>query len=160
MLATLLLAAHLTLGQPGLGDCARIDAPMERLSCYDQLAGREPAPAAMATPLEMSSPAPALEAPKSEEELRAEFEEQSRLARSGNTPSITSGITEIVIDRHDRLTLILDNGQVWRQLSGDRPFRVNSKKPPQSATIMQGAVGSYKLKLDDSRQSIRVRRVK
>ena len=156
---TSLLIASAALSQPSLETCRVIDVPAERLACYDRLAGREEAaPEALA--LEAAAPRSTLAAPKSEEELKAEFEAKRELVKSGDAPAIYSDITEIVVERTDHLTIILDNGQVWRQLSSDRPIRVNSKKPPKTVTITEAAMGSYRLKLDDSRQSIRVRRVK
>ena len=151
----LALLAALAIAQPSLADCRVIDDAGDRLACYDQVAGRAP----MEQGKSMSEASrPVLAAPLSEEQRRAAFEEKSRLLRSGEAPAINAAPTNIEVMSNGKLRITLDNGQEWRQLSSDRPFRVNSKKPPKAVEITEAALGSYRLRFDDSRQSLRVQR--
>lgn len=150
MTATLLLAGMLSLTPPALADCRAIDDAAARLACYDGYVDG----------LDTNSASTTLEAPISEAQRQAEFKEKAEAVRKGEAPAIVSNPVEIEADRDGKLTITLANGQVWEQLSSDRPYRVNSKKPPQQATITEAAFGSYRLRFDDSRQSLRVRRLK
>ncbi|MEM9232603.1 MAG: hypothetical protein AAGA69_00010 [Pseudomonadota bacterium] len=154
MMILIVFAAGLGLSQPTLESCRTIVDPTERLACYDSLTLSP-----TAAP-EVAPGRPQLEAPKSEEQRRAEFEESTRQIRAGTPPSIVSAAAQIEKTPNGKLRITLENGQVWRQLSSDRPYHVSKKAPPKMATITEAAMGSYRLKFDNNRQSIRVRREK
>ena len=159
MPASILLAALITAAPPSLTDCRAIAEPEVRLACYDSYVDAALPQASTQSPAAMDPGPPALET-RSEAERRAVFETRTEAARSGEAPAIVSKPVEIEADRNGILTITLENGQVWQQASSDRVFRINSKKPPQSASITEAALGSYRLKFDGSRQSLRVRRLR
>lgn len=148
MLITTLAVISMSSFQPDLSSCRAISEASERLACYDAIADSQAQQKAAST----------FAAPKSEAELQQEFERKAEASARGEKAALTAAITEIELGRDDRLKVTLENGQVWYQLSSDRIYRINSKKPPQSVTITEAALGSYRLKFDDSRQTIRVRR--
>ena len=56
--------------------------------------------------------------------------------------------------------MTLKNGQVWEQIKGDtRKVRVDLRKN-QTVNIEESSFGGYKLRLNEMRREIRVRRVK
>ena len=58
-----------------------------------------------------------------------------------------------------RLQVTLKNGQVWEQIRGDtRKVRVDLRKN-QTVNIEESSFGGYKLRLNEMRREIRVRRV-
>ena len=75
--------------------------------------------------------------------------------------SITAGVTEYAFTPFGKFIVILDNGQVWRQLEGDADkahFEKNAKD--NKVTISRGFIGSYNLKINDSEKVYKVTRVK
>lgn len=63
--------------------------------------------------------------------------------------------------RGGRVTLELDNGQVWRQLDSDSTYLPGAKKDrTYSVTLKRAAMGSYRARIEELDKSIRVRRVK
>lgn len=60
-----------------------------------------------------------------------------------------------------RVTLTLDNGQVWRQLDSDSTYVPGVKKERAYAvTLKRAALGSYRARVEELDKSIRVRRIK
>ena len=58
------------------------------------------------------------------------------------------------------LVVTLDNGQVWRQVSGDPVGHLQYAAPRYVATISRGSSGAYDLKLSGMGRSLAVRRVR
>jgi len=60
---------------------------------------------------------------------------------------------------YERLLVILENGQVWRQIKGDtQKIRVDLKRN-QTVDITESSLGGYKLQLNEMRRTVRVERV-
>ena len=59
-----------------------------------------------------------------------------------------------------RLEVHLANGQVWRQINGDTQTLRASLKKNQTVDIEESSLGGYKLRLNEMRRTIRVRRVR
>ena len=135
--------------------CRAIEAPMERVACYDEAVGR-------------------LEAAKAAGEVtvvtRADVEKVRRESFGFAIPSLPSfgglrgadadedlsRVTEAVQSvsgSSPDLRVKLANGQVWVQID-DKNVRARS---PKSAEIYEAAMGSYKMKLDGG-LAFRVRR--
>lgn len=143
--------------EPGLDAilaCRTIDAPLERVSCYDAATGR-------------------LEEARASGEVRiltkADVEKVQRESFGFRIPSlpsfsrqdgadenklesITEAISSVTVP-NGKVRVTLANGQVWVQID-DKRVRVRN---PQSAEVFQAALGSYKMKLDDG-LAFRVRR--
>jgi hypothetical protein len=132
--------------------CKAIEAPLERVACYD--VGR-------------------LEAAEAAGEVsvitRADVEQVQRDSFGFRIPSLPAlggrggesqeleRVTEAVKSvsgGKGALRITLANGQVWEQID-DKPARANA---PKSAEIFQAALGSYKMKLDGG-LAFRVKRV-
>lgn len=135
--------------------CRAIEAPMERVACYDEAVGR-------------------LEAAEAAGEVtvvtRADVEKVRRESFGFSIPSLPSfgglrgadadlsRVTEAVQSvsgSSPDLQVKLANGQLWVQVD-DKNVRSRS---PKSAEIYEAALGSYKMKLDGG-LAFRVRREK
>ena len=74
--------------------------------------------------------------------------------------SITAKVAEIRINPYNKVTLTLDNGQVWRQLSSDnKSLGVPSDGKLYTARIKRSLMGNYMLTIEELKRTIRVRRV-
>jgi hypothetical protein len=108
--------------------CAAIEAPSERLACYDKLAGRAVAPAAAA-----ASPPPA-EAPKPSFGLySAEHPAGPKPAQSQNAKIVGLGAS---VD--GRTLVTLDGGQLWELDVADALLATGD-----SVIINRAALGSF-----------------
>ena len=156
-----------------LESCAAIEHPLERLACYDTLAGRLPADTAKASEIETNVVDPV--APNSDDNVPT-------------VPAVTSTVpavekmqdAEAIFglehkqgkDRPDKLKLkwtkkekdgfgkwiiTLENGQVWRQTDSRRFSFLNSE---QWVVIYRGALGSFFMGEPESHIRTRVKRVK
>ncbi len=74
---------------------------------------------------------------------------------------LVAGIVELATNRRGKYLVVLDNGQIWRQLSADS----NSLLAPRDLTdvtakIRRKSMGSHILSISTGRRSIRVERIK
>jgi hypothetical protein len=73
--------------------------------------------------------------------------------------------TGLVVTRYDtvpyeKLQVTLENGQVWRQISGDtQKIRVDLRRN-QTVDITESSMSGYKMQLNEMRRSVRVERVR
>jgi hypothetical protein len=77
----------------------------------------------------------------------------------GIVDAITVAVREFSYDASERLTLVLDNGQVWRQIEGDRINLKSEPETPHKVRISRGAMGSFNLKVNDVNRTVKVRRI-
>jgi len=154
-----------------LGACAAITDSATRLACFDGLAadvvrtdvrsaapvaaaaGGEVAAAAAATPPVAAGPVISPEQSFGREQ--ALFTQSVSGAKS--LREISATITTVRAAKDGRLTLELDNGQVWHQT--EIPAQQFSLRPGDAVTIRRGALNSFVLLAPDQR-STRVRRVR
>jgi hypothetical protein len=156
-LGAAVIAAPAVADEPGFGAvlaCKAIEAPLERVACYDAAVGR-------------------LEAAEAAGEVkvvtRADVDKVKRDSFGFSIPSLpVFGGKAGETDRLERVTaavssvsgssgslrIKLENGQIWEQ-TDDKPAKAKS---PKSAEIYQAALGSFKMKLDGG-LAFRVRRV-
>jgi nucleoid-associated protein YgaU len=146
----------------GLARCARIAAPTERLDCYDDLANvaglsevtAAPVPAAVSVTLEP--------APPSEPEAAADamdafgFEKKIFREKNENEELVARYVGEFTGWTGGTL-FKLDNGQVWKQAQSGRVF--HRRDNPQ-ITIRKGALGGFRLSVEGTKRSVRVKRIK
>ena len=60
---------------------------------------------------------------------------------------------------YEKLLVTLENGQVWRQITGDtQKIRVDLKRN-QTVDIEESSLSGYKMRLNEMRRTVRVRRV-
>ena len=74
--------------------------------------------------------------------------------------SISAGVTSYALNEEGRYVLFLDNGQVWRQQSGDSAVMQFRKNAPNVVRISRGFWDSYNLKLNTMSALFKVVRVK
>ena len=105
------------------------------------------------------------EAPKAEDKVddfgSESVPEKRKQKEKKRLQKIVSKVVELKVNRFRKITLTLDNGQVWRQInSDDKIIPINDKKKLYTATVKRSIMGNYRLTLNDGRQVIRVRRIK
>ncbi len=145
---------------PELLSCKNITDDSNRLACFDKLVSGV-APVTVAAAVE-SEPEPVLTAEESfgAEDL-ASTKKKIREERE-KVKSLTSGVIEIARNGNRKYVIILENGQIWRQLMAD----TNSLRVPSSgaqgmtAEIKRRKLGGHSLYLNGERRSIKVERIK
>jgi len=129
--------------QPGMQRCSTIEDADERLACFDELSSGAGAQAA------------AKDAAVDEDDFGLpEPTEPAELRRR------TATVVAARRDVYGKLTLTLDNGQVWKQ-KDSRSFDL----PPIAdgeprVTIWKGRLGGYSLKLEGRSKAIQVKRIR
>ena len=84
---------------------------------------------------------------------RAEYEKDK-------LKSVSAEIVEIQLTRKGKVIATLDNGQKWRQLDADSTRIIVSNRPKKyTATIKRGFVGSYFMRINELKKSVRARRI-
>lgn len=143
--------------------CATLEADAERLACYDTAVGRlkaaeDAGEVATVTRAEVeqvqkesfgfSIPSlPKLALPK----LGSDKSDSAELAQ------IEFAVTKIKPNAYKKLTVTLENGQVWQQTDSDSVY-YSKKKPPKTAVVKSSRFGGFKMKLDGG-TAFRVKRV-
>jgi hypothetical protein len=184
LVAVLLLAALPALAQPaqdparGLVQCSTVTDPAQRLACYDALVPQ--ARATLGPPQAQAPPAQAdsfgLPATREQQTTPDQFGAErvppaaaapppapgapARPAAPAPIDSITAGVTEFATTPLGKVVLVLDNGQVWRQLDSDSGKPQFRRAGENKVTISRGLIGSYNLTVNDGRASIKVRRIR
>ncbi|HEY4943088.1 MAG TPA: hypothetical protein VII56_16785, partial [Rhizomicrobium sp.] len=74
--------------------------------------------------------------------------------------SITAVVTDYSFNHYGRFLVILDNGQIWRQLASDTVKAHFGKDEKNTVTISRGFIGSYNLTINDSSIVFKVERLK
>jgi hypothetical protein len=131
-------------------DCRALGDDARRLACYDQLFPRRliSAPPPTQAAATSAGVAPASPQQRSAPDPQFGMNEAQRRAAAGNTEqskindSISATITDLRTTPSGEFVVILDNGQVWRQID------LESWAPPQKGdrvTIHRGALGSFML---------------
>lgn len=137
--------------------CLDIGADGERLSCLEAAteeikalrdardiadAGEEAAPGALFGAEQLAST----------QRARREEAQEARL---------DAGVVEISVGPLKNVTIVLDNGQVWRQLESDRAvIRPHKGGGALTVTVKKGAVGGYWMTINEIGRRIRVKRLK
>ena len=74
---------------------------------------------------------------------------------------ITSKVAEFRVNQFGKVTVTLENGQIWRQLDSDNKHLILSKKRKlYTAKVKRARFGNYMLTVKELRRTIRVRRIK
>lgn len=153
-------------------ECRSIADGAERLDCFDAaVAGLEAStPSDSRAAAESSdakqtefAAAPTLspeerfgqeDLPKTKEEIQKEEEEKP--------DSLTASVVDIAKNRRDKYVVILENGQVWRQLNADTASLLlpSSDDEEIRVTIRRRFLGAHTLSLEGDNRSIRVERIK
>lgn len=165
--------------QAQLAHCVRITGLLQRLACYDGVvkdagitvpASTRPAPASpyasvqaapvpvpmMAAPA-LASAAPVNAAPPAASSFGSESLPRARMPPKGSARAITADVASLTFDGTGHFTVTLDNGQVWRQLSGD--MSILRQTQVSSVHIARSVFGSYDLSLPGLHATYRVVRI-
>ena len=160
--------------------CRDIQDPMERLACLDAaaetlsvtriiqeeelaeqereereafgLAGRDRGD-------KDKTPAPRV-AETEEDFGREALPEERRAREDGRLKNITAKIAEISVNRFGKVTVTLENGQVWRQLdSDDRRLLFPKGDRLYTARVKRSLFGNYMMTVEELDRTVRVRRI-
>jgi hypothetical protein len=158
-----------------LESCAAIENPVERLACYDRLAGRLPADTAKASGTAPSAvdpvapkvdvivpAAPAVTPTAPEVEPTPDAEaifglEHKQKPEEGRPDELQLKWTKKKKDAYGKWIITLENGQVWRQTDSTRFIFKNSQ---QWVVVSRGFAGGFFLGEPERNKRIRVKRVK
>jgi hypothetical protein len=141
--------------QAQLSHCLAIPGVLQRLACYDGAArgaGIVASSPAIAAPAYTSAPAPAYRpvppvaayAPPPPASLGSERLPQAQAVVAARpAQSLSAEVTKLTFDGYGRFTMVLSNGEIWRQVAGDETFL----HQPHVGTvrISRGLLGSYDL---------------
>lgn len=139
-------------------ECRDISDDSNRLACFDNLAnGLESGAQVVA-----EAPAPVL-SPEEQfgvEDL-AETKEKKK-KESGALKSLTAPVVDIGRNGRGKYVVILENGQIWRQLSADTGrLRIpSSGAEGLSVEIKRRSLGAHSLYLNGENRGIKVERIK
>lgn len=83
-------------------------------------------------------------------------------SRSPDTPSeqLAARIAAVSVVPYQRLELTLDNGQVWRQIAGDRQRISERHASGNTVNIWETRLGGYQMRLNEIARTIRVERIR
>jgi hypothetical protein len=148
-----------------LAHCMTMSGAVERLSCYDRVARQ----AVGAAPQSPSAQAPQTQAPLARVEPPADpsrgfGQEQLRKSpaaeQAEQAERMTAEIVDYQKDARDHFTVVLQNGQVWRQMAGDTGIAQFRSGRTHQVTISRGVLGSYDLRFNDRNLSFKVQRLR
>jgi hypothetical protein len=149
--------------------CLDIEDTEARLACLEGAAQELKATRVRRETAEESAAAEAATAPvvaesASEEEMfgaEALASTKKAVREKDRTSRLESKVVEFRFNQLGDITAVLENGQVWRQLSGDSTvIRVPNSDKVFTVTIKRGPLGNYMMKINELKRSIRVRRIK
>ena len=135
--------------------CSSIADPAARLACYD--AAQPPRSATTAAPGASRYPefnsAPRAQTPTPIPNTTARG---SALPRGG----LIAGVVNYSLSPTGRFTIVLDNGQIWKQVDSDDGIAQFRKERRNVVTITKGFLWSYDLKLNATSAVFKITRVK
>lgn len=152
-----ILVIFLFLTQPALAteqallDCRRIDEVAARVVCYDQIVDS----ISMADSEQGAEVSPP---PDAQSLFGKNDAEAKRIVETSfaidQIVQIEAKVTDVQKSAHRKLTVTLDNGQIWRQLDNQRmPL-----KRGETVIVREASLGSFLLEKTTGSRSIRVKR--
>ena len=158
-----LQAGAVAHAEGGVDACRGIADPAARLACFDKAAAALSADAPAPSPQSPSTPAPAREGIPAVAPPEQTFgAEQVRRLREAEprVEAIRSDVSSLSLDRFGKASFVLANGQVWKQLGADgERVRQPGKKRTLTVSVRRAALGSYMLKINETGQYVRVKRI-
>lgn len=139
--------------------CSAVAGDAERLACYDRLAASLSAEAAASIEARRTAAAEAAKQAAIEAEKRRVDEfggEQAGVTRGGGDKldALSGKVVEAFLDPYGKYLLLLDNGQMWKQLDG----KLLTVRAGDAISLERASLGSYMLRVDRQRRSVRARR--
>lgn len=77
----------------------------------------------------------------------------------GVVEAITANVRKWSHDSRGQITIVLDNGQVWRQADSSEIHLATDPKTPQSVRISRGVIGGFVMTIGNKARGHKVRRV-
>lgn len=149
-------------------DCRAIEDSRDRLACYDNVAGAlsqgrmETSAAPVTRERQAAAPAPAAPVLTAEESFgRDDLPEVRKEENEKKLKMITANVVEIGRNNRGKYVVILDNGQIWRQINADtNRLRVPKDAEGLVAEVKRKMLGAHDLSLNTGNRTIRVERIK
>jgi hypothetical protein len=144
--------------------CGSIADDKARLACYDE-ARRQNAAAQSAT-VPARTPPPSSPTPgPSKASAPPPAANFGRRAAAAPAPrpdprQMTAGVTGYSFDKENKFTVVLDNGQVWRQFDADFGTAKFRDHGANTVVITRGFWDSYNMRLNKMNAVFRVARIK
>ncbi len=143
---------------PALIACRGIGDEADRLACFDGVASGLDADAPVAASVVAGDPALSAQEQFGIEDLVSTKERKKRENRKA---VLSARIVDIARNKRGKYVVILDNGQVWRQINADTDkLRVPKNVTGLGVEVKRKALGAHLLKLDNGNRTIRVERIK
>jgi len=139
--------------------CKILEKDKKRLKCFDAvLSGLSDTNEGT-----LLSVAPELPAANPDDEFGAiDLAKKREKEKKVKSPKImAAGLVEIARNNSGRYVVILDNGQIWRQLKADTSkLLIPSDASGQEVKVKRGLMGAHSLRFSKGNRSIRVERIK
>ena len=127
--------------------CGTIADPRARLACYDAAGEQSKAthwPEFSTAPAQIAPPPVAARAP----------------ARPLGNGKLVSNVAQYSFSPHGQFTVVLDNGEIWRQLESDDGIARFKHSGGNIVQISKGFWGSYDLRLNTANSVFKVTRIR
>ncbi len=137
--------------------CREAATAEKRIACLESALTDEESPVSQVA--EIAEPPPARQDTIGAEQVRARNETSAEIA--ARLASVTGlKVAAYAEVPYQRLQVELENGQIWRQISGDtQHVRVDLQRN-QTVDIEETRISGYRLRLNEMRRTIRVERIK
>ena len=149
---------NLSVANSASASCSGIADPAARLACYDTAQPPRPPGTPPANQMPGSSRYPEFNRPPQG------YVPQQNPASGNNSPSRTGKVVAAVasysLSPSGRFTIVLDNGQTWKQIDSDDGVAQFRKEGRNAVVITKGFLWSYDLKLNAMSAVFKVTRVK
>ena len=161
LLPLLFLAQPALTAEEALTECRQIEEIAERVVCYDKIVDSrfpmDSIDSAETTPppeITKSDAAPDAQSLFGKNDAEAKrIVETSMAIKQIN--QIEAKVTDVQKSAHKKLTVTLDNGQIWRQLDS-RPMPLKSG---ETVIVREASLGSFLMQKQSGSRSIRMKRV-
>lgn len=80
-------------------------------------------------------------------------------ATDGAVEAITANVRKWSYDSRGQITVVLDNGQVWRQADSSEIYLATDLKKPHRVRIFRGTLGGFTMTVDDKNKGHKMRRI-
>ena len=160
LLLPLVLIAQPALAEESMTECRQIEDIVERVSCYDDIVDSR-YPADSRAGVETNKPPASPESAAIPDALSlfgTHDSEAKRIVENSLAIEQISQIEATVVNVREsasmKLTVVLDNGQIWRQLD-NQPMRLKSG---ETVIVRKASLGSFLMEKKSGGRSIRVKR--
>lgn len=149
--------------EDALQACTQQDNALKRLVCYDKITKSLNQYSGTDKALEIGQPIAPIETNVNHSPVSAQapqehsdFGLERQKALENVNDKLTSAVANVMADPYGKLTVTLNNGQVWKQSDSTR-IKLDSG---DTVTVERAALGSFMLSKEGQNKRIRVKRVK